>query len=378
MGGYYIPYWNILYNIGEPLSAILVNIFYFGFVMALLDMKKYHQKWYNYFFIVIIINVLFLVIHCIVFFFPFNLFKSFDVYGYFRIYQFLTSLLILYFLRWQQPQYLFWGSLSVIFFSSITILTHIWAHFDEDIEIYIKAADSLFYLGILIEVFCFSISIGYRIFTLKQEKIRYEESFNMFKSDLHTSIVNGLNNLTWDLDDKFNNEFDKEKTLKKAKDLLMKSKDLLNADTLKNKTIEDILKFDYKIEDLEVKKIKIDFDIDEETAATINAKSNTVKQHIYLIYSEVINNIIKYAKCQHISVHLGFEKKGTLKYMKLIVADDGIGFDKTLKTGNGLGLIEWHAQQLNGSIEISSEIKKGTKVCLLFTATRPTLNKFKK
>lgn len=91
------------------------------------------------------------------------------------------------------------------------------------------------------------------------------------------------------------------------------------------------------------------------------------RKNLYLIYKEAINNSAKYSSAAFIETMI--EKKGKVISMKII--DNGKGFDVTLNNnkGNGLQNMKERAKDLNGTIEISSSLDKGTTIQLEFKTT---------
>ncbi|MBL7926742.1 MAG: hypothetical protein JNK61_07500 [Bacteroidia bacterium] len=89
-----------------------------------------------------------------------------------------------------------------------------------------------------------------------------------------------------------------------------------------------------------------------------------VKNHIYLIFKEAVNNAAKYAQCNHLKINLHFYKKK----LTLNITDNGVGFDvgATLNPGNGYGLanMRYRAQAINGTLHIASYKTQGTTIVL--------------
>jgi len=82
---------------------------------------------------------------------------------------------------------------------------------------------------------------------------------------------------------------------------------------------------------------------------------------------ELLINVVKHAQSNKVSVHL----KNSNDRMKIIVEDDGIGFDPEaaiqsgpLNGGFGLFSIQERMADLGGSFEIASEPGKGCKATL--------------
>ncbi len=83
---------------------------------------------------------------------------------------------------------------------------------------------------------------------------------------------------------------------------------------------------------------------------------------IYRIVQELLNNIVKYAKADHVIVQINkFENE-----IQLLVEDDGTGFnyeEALLQNGLGLKSINSRVRQVNGIIDVRSD-KEGTSVSI--------------
>jgi two-component system, NarL family, sensor histidine kinase UhpB len=85
------------------------------------------------------------------------------------------------------------------------------------------------------------------------------------------------------------------------------------------------------------------------------------RKNFYLIFKEAINNAVKYAGTEKVEVIVTTQNK----QVTLLVKDYGKGFDpETTGRGNGLDNMKNRATELNGNLNISSEIGKGTTVQL--------------
>ncbi|MBK7889042.1 MAG: hypothetical protein IPJ86_17635 [Bacteroidetes bacterium] len=106
------------------------------------------------------------------------------------------------------------------------------------------------------------------------------------------------------------------------------------------------------------KGIKLNFTSDKSLHAI--HYSIEMKQNMFLIFKEAINNCAKYSQATLVQVDI--RKNG--KMMNLTISDDGVGFDtKSSSTGNGLRNMQERARELNGTIDIQS-MEKGTKISL--------------
>jgi signal transduction histidine kinase len=89
------------------------------------------------------------------------------------------------------------------------------------------------------------------------------------------------------------------------------------------------------------------------------------RKNFYLLFKEAINNIFKHAQCSQLSIKI-IEQNGAIE---LKINDDGRGFDKaTLQNGNGMKTMLHRTRDLNGTLDIVSEIGKGTALTVRFPA----------
>jgi signal transduction histidine kinase len=86
------------------------------------------------------------------------------------------------------------------------------------------------------------------------------------------------------------------------------------------------------------------------------------KRNLYLIIKEAINNTIKYAKANEVSLNMKLSHKGTLSIQ---IKDTGICFNVNQSTdGNGLNNMKFRAEQLGYSFTMDSFIDQGTIINL--------------
>ncbi|MEW6652004.1 MAG: PAS domain-containing sensor histidine kinase [Bacteroidota bacterium] len=95
---------------------------------------------------------------------------------------------------------------------------------------------------------------------------------------------------------------------------------------------------------------------------------------LFRIIQESINNILKHSKATYFSIQLIYSHK----VFRLIIADNGIGFDvnfvlKNNLTGMGLVNIRERVDSYNGILKIESHINKGT----MFVAEVPLIKEMK-
>ena len=92
------------------------------------------------------------------------------------------------------------------------------------------------------------------------------------------------------------------------------------------------------------------------------------RRDLFLIFKEVLNNIVKHAEASKVEIHFTLEKKRLL----LAVRDNGLGFSESgedFRHGNGLRNIQQRARHLGAEIDVKSKEGEGTLVEL--TAVLP-------
>ncbi len=87
--------------------------------------------------------------------------------------------------------------------------------------------------------------------------------------------------------------------------------------------------------------------------------SNEIKLALYRIAQEALNNIRKYAKATEALVALEL----TTNVIRLSIADNGTGFDSTIKAkGIGLTSMKERAKLIGAELKIESQLGKGTTI----------------
>ncbi len=87
-----------------------------------------------------------------------------------------------------------------------------------------------------------------------------------------------------------------------------------------------------------------------------------IKNNLYLIFKESVNNLSKYSQCSHATLSFSFDEN----IIQLKIEDNGIGFNKDdLKHCGGLHNMQHRAEEINGTIRISSVKGQGTSIEVL-------------
>lgn len=131
----------------------------------------------------------------------------------------------------------------------------------------------------------------------------------------------------------------------------------LKVDSLSSKTSFETILENYVKQQSLIGNYK--YNIKKEGKLLFETISNTIKVAVFRIVQETIQNIIKHAKANTLTISFK-EKENTLC---MSIEDDGIGFDaKTKHKGIGLKNIESRVSKLGGTFNIISKPNQGTKV----------------
>jgi signal transduction histidine kinase len=86
-----------------------------------------------------------------------------------------------------------------------------------------------------------------------------------------------------------------------------------------------------------------------------------IRRDVFLIFKEAVNNAVRHSECSQAAIELKIEAPSLV----LIVRDDGKGFDATTAgEGNGLVSMTRRAESMDGTLDICSNVGKGTSVTL--------------
>jgi len=104
--------------------------------------------------------------------------------------------------------------------------------------------------------------------------------------------------------------------------------------------------------------IEVEKDIDDITDLTPEQEYS-----IYRIVQEALANIQKHANTDKVILKLKKLTQNSPKKIKLVIEDNGIGFDKEkIEKGNGLTNMELRSKQVGGSFKVKSNVGEGTKI----------------
>jgi signal transduction histidine kinase len=83
------------------------------------------------------------------------------------------------------------------------------------------------------------------------------------------------------------------------------------------------------------------------------------RQHLFMIFKEAINNCLKYSGAKEVFLRAAFHRRK----LNLVLIDNGKGFDlENTPCGNGIENMKHRAKLIRGTVDVASEIGKGTTI----------------
>jgi len=225
-------------------------------------------------------------------------------------------------------------------------------------------------LGILWEALVLAATVGYRFNYLRAQKEKEKVLIrNQIAADLHDEVGSNLSAIAL-----------QSRMMIKSQDLDINTKNKLE-DINKitgntTDTIRDIVwfinPFHDKSEDLLLRmkelaskmliNLNYEFNVKRNNENIFNVLPNlSVRRHTYLIFKEVLNNIVKHSEATKVSILLSADENK----FEMVITDNGKGFDeKEIIYGEGLRNLKNRAEQSGGLLTINSSKSEGTIIKL--------------
>ncbi|HEV8283030.1 MAG TPA: ATP-binding protein [Chitinophagaceae bacterium] len=203
--------------------------------------------------------------------------------------------------------------------------------------------------------------------TLLQTELKIlEETFSAISQNLHDNVGSNISTAMLLLyKDENMNASEQEINRKEALAILDKIVDdlkniarSLNPDYLHRIGLNEAIQ--QRIEQLaKTKKYELELSLDG-NPQQLDKKKQVI---LFYIFQEAVNNISTHAQAKKISVKLQYEKDNLF----LQIADDGLGMEMLSDSIKGAGLINMknHAEMIGGTLEIISDIGRGTELKII-------------
>ncbi len=125
-----------------------------------------------------------------------------------------------------------------------------------------------------------------------------------------------------------------------------------------NKTLEQLMAYMREQLHKQLEYSNIEYTIQLPDAAGDIILSNEYRRNLFLVTKEIVNNAIKYSGAKQLQLHASIIDN----YFICSIEDDGLGFDlNEVMRGNGLKNIRFRIEELNGQLDIQTEIGKGAR-----------------
>lgn len=214
------------------------------------------------------------------------------------------------------------------------------------------------------------LTIIYSIYTYRIRRLLQIERMKLrIASDLHDEVGSGLSGiaLTSDVLEQQIEEGEIKPHLasritQNARHLASTLDDIVWLINPEKETVDDfIIKIKAIAQEL-LPHIDVLFKEDISEAFKKKILRSELKRNLLLFVKEALNNATKHAEAKHVSISFGYAEQK----VRIEISDDGIGFELNKKMkGNGILSMKNRARELDGKLEISSEINKGTHIVLI-------------
>ena len=138
--------------------------------------------------------------------------------------------------------------------------------------------------------------------------------------------------------------------------------------------LEEALKDLFNTWQLRHPKVNLNYEVNLKTLPKI---SETISITSYRIIQECLTNITRHAKAKNVEIHINYIKKNkSIAMIDIEVIDDGVGFNKSHRDGFGLSGMRERINEIDGKINITSNINQGVQFNIQLPITRK--NKWQK
>lgn len=212
------------------------------------------------------------------------------------------------------------------------------------------------------------VSLLYLLYRYRiEEALKLERMRHRISTDLHDDIGSTLSSISIlsEIASKEKDHLQSGNMMQEIKQnsvtLMEKMDDIVWSINPNNDTIENLMlrikRFASKL--FEAKEIDYIIDIDN---SIHNAKLNMeIRQHIYLIMKEAINNLVKYSNCTKAAIRVKYD----FGHLQIEIVDNGEGFNEhTIQFGNGIISMKKRAEAIQAQIRIITQQNKGTTISL--------------
>ncbi len=222
-------------------------------------------------------------------------------------------------------------------------------------------------IGILVEMTVLSFALGYRINLIRQREAREKALLrSRIAGDLHDEIGSNLSSisvasqmLTGRIDLSEAERRQLEEITSTARETADSIRDIIWFINPEHDKPEDLVQRMRDTAATLLQGMKVDFN--ETGSKTINAKDLRFRRNLYLIFKEILTNIVKHSRASSVEIKLDENRSE----FRIEVRTDGVGFhEKRIdqRQCDGMKNLKRRAAEMGCKLLISSEPGKGTTV----------------
>ncbi len=301
----------------------------------------------------------------------------------------VVALFVIVRLKNKLMHYIFAGSLAVSVFGLLAMVFSIYYRWIENWPVPLQSPLFYFQLGITIELLCFSLGLGYKNRQDEMarieatEALKYErerQTFERYKataeareaerrriaSEMHDDIGSGLTSILF-LSNVIHRHAQNgqveatEKIATMASGLVDKMNNIIWSMNKEYDTLPDLIAYvrSHISELLDNAGITYQFDVQEPVPdLMLNGEQ---RRNLYLVINEAVHNCIKHARATQVTVRFRVGSD-----IRITIADNGVGMADLngRKFGNGFKNMRQRMADINGTLEVVSEVGQGTRISL--------------
>lgn len=371
---------------------VISGIFYLQFVRSFLNIQQSMPRTDRFIqglSIILFLGALAMFIFMYLEITPYELMVSSRVLSLLPVSSILFIILLIWFYLRNNPltKYLVWGYFFLFVGVGINIYINNFARHlmsdDYPLSIFIE-------IGVFLEIICFALGLGYKSRLVEKQKTAFELANLQLVFDHQLQIEKVRSSISRDLHDDIGSTLSSinilsrmakknasvnsdlsttdalEKINERSQRLLNNMSDIVWSIKPENDSIEELLSRmrQYATDMLESR--DIDYTIDFPNEKLDYKFPLEVKNNLYLIFKEAVNNLCKYAQCRNAQLTIHLDNK----IFTMQVQDDGIGFNADSPThtygGNGLKNMRQRATEIKAELLIESAVGEGTMITLLY------------
>lgn len=148
-----------------------------------------------------------------------------------------------------------------------------------------------------------------------------------------------------------------------ANDVINKMNEIIWALNPSNDTLSNLIAYLHRYLKENLETAKIDFEVNiPSQIPNVHLKAG-YRRNVFLVVKESVHNAVKHSSAERLKIKILLPDKKTLK---IIISDNGSGFNVSERTGSGNGLLNMKKRmnEIHGVYTIESAIGKGTTVTL--------------